>query len=308
MRKRIGIWSMAFVMALLFAVSIAFAGEPILRHENEWTAVQTFTKGAVTGALSLSNTFGMLDDMALTIGTTTATAATKITSEFDETTTGIGLFNMGSVSVPMVLNTNPGAAVIGETVNILHSAGAGNCDDLVASYEKIAVSGAGDSGITIVGTASRAYVGTAVASATVADECYGAQPWASHYGTGAIAAMSGLSAKVDVNTGNFTASTVNAGHFHIEGASTVTGQFDGVMVSVYADVTSMDGALALIVGSGATVASMMRISGAAAQVFDFTGAGTCVDATTTEYTGTAAGHILVKMPNGGTGYINVWTD
>ena len=231
---------------------------------NAGNVTITHSTGALAFAgadISMSGALTLADDKVFTLGTTVATAATKITLEFDETTTGIGLFNMGSASVPMVLNTNPGAAVIASSVNVLHSAGAGNCDDLIASYEKVAVSGDGDSGLTLVGTASRAYVGTEVGSTTVASECYGAQPWASHYGTGAITAMSGVSAKVDVNTGNFTATTVNAGHFHIEGAATVTGQFDGVMIEVYPDVTCLDSALALIVDSGAVVTSGIRISG-----------------------------------------------
>lgn len=209
----------------------------------------------------------MGDDQALTLGTTVATAATKITLEFDETTTGIGLFNMGSAAVPMVLNTNPGATVIASTVNILHSAGSGDCDDLIASYERVAVSGDGDSGMTLVGTASRAYIGTAAGSTTVAAQCYGAQPWVSHYGTGAVTAMSALSAKCDVNTGNFTATTVNAGHFHIEGAATVTGQFDGVMIEIYPDVTCLASMLALIVDAGAVVTSGIRISGTMTNLF-----------------------------------------
>jgi len=182
--------------------------------------------------------------------------------EFDETTTGIGIFRMGDTSNPMVLNTNPGAAVMGSIVNILHSAGAGDCDDLIAEYHKVAVTGAGDSGITIVGHASRAYVGiTGGSNNSVADECYGSQPWAKHEGTGAITAMSGVSAKLDVSADNFTASTVNAGHFHIEGAATVTGQFDGVMIEVYPDVTSMDNALKIAIDSGAAVTNGIGLSG-----------------------------------------------
>jgi hypothetical protein len=217
--------------------------------------------------------FFMADDQLLTIGTTVATAATKITMEFDETTTGIGLFNMGSVSVPMVLNTNPGAAVIGHTINILQSAGAGDCADLIASYAKVAFTGSGDNGTTAVGAAFRAYVGAAGGDSTVVSQLYGCQPWVSHFGTGAVTAMSALSAKCDVNTGNFTASTVNAGHFHIEGASTVTAQFDGVMIEVYPDVTCLDSMLALAVDGSATVTAGIRASGAFTYLFDFAATG-----------------------------------
>jgi hypothetical protein len=73
--------------------------------------------------------------------------------------------------------------------------------------------------------------------------------------------MSGLSAKLDVSADNFTASTVNAGHFHIEGAATVTGQFDGVMIEVYPDVMSMDDALKIAIDAGAAVNYGIGISG-----------------------------------------------
>lgn len=207
----------------------------------------------LNGNMAVSN---RLNDVQFILGTTTATAETCMTSEFDETTTGIGLRNIGSLAVPQVLNANPGATVVSDTVNILHSAGAGDCDDLLGRYTKVAVSGAGDSGLTMVADAPRAYV-----LAGVAKEVYGSQPWFSHAGTGAITAGSALSAKCDVNADNFTASTVNAGHFHIEGAATVTGQFDGVMIEVYPDVTCLDSALAIAVDSTAVVASGIRISG-----------------------------------------------
>jgi hypothetical protein len=173
----------------------------------------------------------------------------------------------------MVLNTNAGATVVGETINILHSAGAGNCADLLGAYVKTAVSGDGDADTTVVAHASRAYMGTAAESTTVASQVYGSQPWVSHYGTGAVTAMSALSAKCDVNTGDFTASTINAGHFHVEGAAAVTGQFDGVMIEVYPDVTCLDSCLALAVDTNATVTSMIRVSGATTNMFEWAADG-----------------------------------
>jgi len=214
------------------------------------------TAGSITSDADIN----VLDEQELVIGTTTTNAETKITAEFDEATTGVGIFRIGDLTNPQVLNTNPGAAVIPSIISINHSAGAGNCDDLIASYDKVNVIGAGDADITIVGSASRAYVGASGVNA-VADEAYGAQPWVKHEGTGAIVAMSGLSAKLDVSADAFTATTVNAGHFHIEGASTVTGSFDGVMIEVYPDVTSMDNALDVTVDVGASVQNGIGFTG-----------------------------------------------
>jgi len=64
-----------------------------------------------------------------------------------------------------------------------------------------------------------------------------------------------------VMTNAFTASTVNAGHFHVRGAATVTGQFDGVMIEVYPTVTCLDSGLAIASDTGATIDSAIRIAG-----------------------------------------------
>jgi hypothetical protein len=215
-----------------------------------------------TASFTFSDAVGLSNDLVFSLGTTLTNAETKITAEFDETTTGIGLFRIGDLSNPQVLNANPGATVVSEIVNINHSAGAGDCDDLIAVYNKVNVIGDGDAGTTVVGHASRAYVGlTGGANNSVASQAYGSQPWARHQGTGAVTAMSGVSAKLDVGADNWTASTANAGHFHIDGAATVTGQFDGVMIEVYPAVKSMDNALAIAIDAGAVVNYGVSVSG-----------------------------------------------
>ena len=216
-----------------------------------------------TGNVSVDGGIAMTDDNTLRLGTTATNAETNITLEFDETGTGIGEFRMGDLTDAQVLSATPGAAVIADIISIEHSLGDDDCDDLIGRYTKVNVLGVGDAGLTVVGGATRAYVGlTGGANNSVADEAYGFQPWAKHEGTGAITAMSGLSAKLDVSAEAFTATTVNAGHFHIEGASAVTGQFDGVMVEVYPDVTCMDNALKIAINSGASVDYGIGLSGA----------------------------------------------
>lgn len=225
--------------------------------------------GTVVGnsdAQTLTNkTINISNDTPLTIGTVAGTAEVKATLEFDETTTGVALFNMGSASVPMVLKANPGD-VIAHTVNVAHTLGAGDCANLYGTYSKVAITGDGKADITLVGSAPRAYVGT-TGGTTIGGEIYASQPWSKHEGTGAITAMSGLSCMANVGADAFTCNTVNAGHFHIQGAATVTGQFDCVMLEAYPTITNMDSMLCLAVDTGAVVASAIRVTGALATNF-----------------------------------------
>lgn len=231
---------------------------------------------AITGAMAFaSGSLSMADDLSIVLGTTVATAATKVTLEYDKTTTGIGQFNIGSIAAPQVLNTNPGATVVASTINILHSAGAGDCGDLIGFYNKVAVSGAGDSGLTVVADAPRAYV-----LAGVAQEVYGSQPWAKHCGTGTITAMSSLSAKLLINDAEaFTATnSLNAGHFHVSTVSgaangTITSSnFDGVMVEVYPNVTGLRSMLHLANESSAGVVNGVALAGLATTGINLSGA------------------------------------
>jgi hypothetical protein len=272
---------------------------------------------ATNGIWLANSNVSMLDDMTLTLGTTTTNAETKNTWLFDEATSGVGQFRMGDMSNPQILKVNPGATVAGSEIYINHALGAGNCDDLLGSYSKITVTGSGDAGLTIVGDASRAYVGaTGGANNSVASQAYGTQAWAKHGGTGAITAMSGLSAMMDVGAENFTASTINSGHFHIQGDADVTGQFDGVMIEAYPDVDTMDSGLAIAIDSGADVAAGIRIAGSpacqmllssGAKIFTGTAAnGDAVyaevgtkDAVGSMYISTGNGYIYIQVANAG---------
>jgi hypothetical protein len=258
-----------------------------------WTLTTGIEIGACTSAILTA------DDSVVRIWTTRTNAATYIGMEFDKTTTGVWLFTMGSTANPMVLNTNPWATVIAHTINVLHSAGAWDCDDLIGSYVKSAVTWDWDSGLTAVGHASRAYVGTASWDATVVSQLYGSQPWVSHFGTGAVTAMSALSAKCDVNTGNFTATTVNAWHFHIEWAATVTAQFDWVMIEAYPDVTCLDSMLAIAVDTGAVTTNAIRLSWDYTSFLNFAAANTAVVISGTEASGNGA---KIAINIGGTPY------
>jgi len=220
------------------------------------------TLGVGINIPTCTTAIAIADDAPIVLGTTTATAATVVTMELDAGGSGVGSLQMGTSSVAQALNANPGSVVIPISLNVQHAGTDGDMDNYIGFYDKFEILGVGDSGLTAVGYASRMYVGkTGGANDSVIDEMYGSQPWVKHEGVGAITAMSALSAKCDVSADNFTASTANAGHFHIEGAATVTGQFDGVMIEVYPDVTCLDSGLKIAVNSGAVVESGIKLSG-----------------------------------------------
>jgi 3D (Asp-Asp-Asp) domain-containing protein len=239
----------------------------------------------------------LADNDYISFGTTTTTPATKVTLTFDKAVTGIGQFKIGDLSTAQVLNTNPGSGVAGSAINILHSAGPGDCDDLIGSYAKVAVGGAGDSGLTLVGSAPRAYINAGTASAA-----YGCQPWAKHLGTGTVTAMSGLSAALILNDAEaFTATnSINAGHFHVftvAGAAngTVTsGNFDGIMVEVYPNVTGLGSMLHLAQDGTTVIGAAIKIGGTKiTNILDVAvGDGAVVGAGTYS---TADGYLVIKV-------------
>jgi hypothetical protein len=240
-----------------------------------------------------------LNDIPLTLGTTTATAATKVTLEFDATTTGIGQFTMGSMAAPQVLVANPGATVSADTVNILHSAGAGDCTDLLGRYTKVAMSGDGDADTTLVGSAPRAYV---LGGTTVAGQVYGSQPWVKHTGTGTITAMSALSANLILNDADAFTSTnsINAGHFHVStvaGAANgvvTSGNFDGVMIEIYPNVTGLDSGLHIAQDSATVTDDVIKVTGTKFTNFLEIAAGDCAVVSNGTYS-TAEGYLVIKV-------------
>ena len=227
------------------------------------------------------------DDVQFKVGSTQVTAETMITMEFDETTTGIGIYQQGTSGVPMVLNTNPGSAVIANTVHINHAAGAGDCDDLIGSYLKVTVSGDGDSDLTAVGAAPRLTIGGA------AQEGYCTQSHAIHESDDGILALSAGSFRLLTRTADFTVTnSVNAGQFILTGDGTfnptcTAGRFCGVEITVESFVTGVDAVLHLsnagtstdcmIEADGGNATYLLEITGATiVEAADVTSGKTCV--------------------------------
>ena len=270
---------------------------------NGAAGVLTITEEAISlaGAVGITGSLGMSDDLVFTIGTTVTNASTKITMEFDETTTGIGQIKVGDLSNAQVLNTNPGSAVVADILNILHSAGAGDCDDLIGRYTKVAVSGNGDSGLTAVGEAQRLYIGTGDDDSVV-QEAYAIQPWAKHTGTGTLLAMSAVSAALVLGDGDAFESTnsINAGHFHIKtyggtaNGAVTSSNFDGVMIEVYGNVTGLDSCLHMTNGGTGTDSMIKMTVGGAVNVLEFAAAGDSVVIGGGTYS-TADGYFVIKV-------------
>jgi len=205
--------------------------------------------GTCTTAIAIA------DDAPIVLGTTTATAETVVTMEFDETTTGVGSYIMGSSGVPQVLNTNPGAAVIPFSINILQSAGDGDCDDLIAAYIKSQVTGDGDTGLTAVGAAPRFTVGTN-GGTTAISQGYATQSHFIHRGTGTITAGSAGSFKTVLGVDDFTiATSLNALQAILEGESgtpTITGQLDVAWLHAESSAYGVDSILRMSNTNSAT--------------------------------------------------------
>lgn len=251
-----GVWNGTAVADTYVDNDLTISGGTV---DNSIIGGSTPAAGSFT-SLSTSGAVDIADDQALSLGT--GTAATKITLENDAGTTGVGSIIIGSSSVPQILETNPGAAVIPVQMNVLQNTGDGDMDDYVGIYGKFAVQSTGDSGLTAVGMALRGYVGaTGGANNSVIKEAYTFQPWARHQGTGAVTAQSAISAKVDAGADNFSATTFNGLHVHMDGEADVTGRFDGIMVECYPDVDSADSLLYLTTNSGAVVTAGIELVG-----------------------------------------------
>jgi hypothetical protein len=196
----------------------------------------------------------------------------------------IGNLTDGAVEV------TPDASVIPFQVYLSHASGAGDCDDISASYLRIDVTGDGDAGLTPATIACRAYIGSAGTDTTVANEVYALQPWVKHTGTGTVAAMSAVSAALRLNTGTFTSTnSINAGHFHVidltnstsgaQGVEVTSNNYNCVMMEVYPGVHNLGSVLQLSVdGATDVVGAWLKFTGGGKVTYfaNISGASDCV--------------------------------
>ena len=142
---------------------------------------------------------------------------------------------------------------------------------------------------------------------------------------------------LDIGTGTTVEQKVHALHVQSRVKSNIAGVTNGILVDIdcsstnYTDYgisivsmsTNQTAAMRIYSNSQAlpvglllhgdssvlsgTITAAIEVKGTGSFVFDFDDAENgWVDATTTQYSTTAAGHILVKMQDGGTAYINCW--
>ena len=249
------------------------------------------------------------DDTTLVLGTTVATAATKVTAEFDETTTGIGYIQLGSSTAPMVYNADPGATPQPAVdVNITHSAGAGNAGWCRAIVAKMILSGDGDTGSHL-----QPLLVTAEVSAPAGSN-YSAEVKIIHKGTDTVSGnFFGMQCHMAVEDGNFEINNAGgAAIFNLtsDEARTVTCTSENLNVVLVKNTSTIAGIASLLKlsSAGADDPAYLAIFEGAADtaLIKFQNCGANVVANTTSIDGEALQHIIKVSVNGVVGYIPIF--
>jgi hypothetical protein len=170
-------------------------------------------------------------------------------------------------------------------------------------YSKVTCTGTTTSA-EIYGVTSAVYLSTFEATATHVAALFGKVNGTGNVvGSGAADVVGASGLYLSWSSTNAMATCLTAGaHIAIEASSLCD---SGYQVDVGG--TLVNGVF--VRNTGGTLTNAVKVAGAGDFVFDFDDAtGSWVDATSTEYTGTCAGHILVKMQDGSTAYINCWTN
>jgi len=270
--------------------------------------IGTSTTGIKIG--SCTTAINVADDAPIVLGTTTATAATKITAEFDETTTGVGYIQFGSTSAPMVYNKDPGATpqpIV--DINVTHSAGAGDAVWCRGVYSSFTVSGDGDSGSKL----NPIYGAINIDEAAISS-AYTMYAYLTHDGTDTISgAAACLNADLYISGGNFTASqTLQAAIFSLRSdqARTVTcssENFNVVLIKNTSALVGVNSLLKLVNSGSDNPANIIHVEGAGDDGFlQFDSGSNCT--ADTGNTGDAATHKIKCNYNGTTFYLAGFAD
>jgi len=259
----------------------------------------------------------LADDTPIVLGTTVATAATMVTLEFDETTTGIGQMQFGTTAAPMVYNTDPGAGGIAVIeIDTTHSAGAGNAVWLYGVSSSMIISGDGDSGTKLSPIHASILIDEAAVSSA-----YTVFANLTHDGTDSITgAAAVINADLYLESGNFEAEqTLQTAIFTLrsEGAVTVTctsENFNVVLIKNLSQASSINSMIKVVSAGADDPTSMINFEGTADEgVFYFDADSDCVEDTgdpgAAGTGGTAAATHKIKCNyNGATFYLAGWAD
>ena len=155
----------------------------------------------------------------------------------------------------------------------------------------------------IYGVTSAVYLGSYEATVTHVAALFGKVNGTGNIvGSGAADVVGASGLYISWSSENACATALTAGaHIAIEASSLCD---SGYQVDVGGTLTNG----LYVRNTGGTLTNAIKVGGALSFFADFDDATGCVDATATGLSGTCAGRVLVKMQDGGTAYINCWTN
>lgn len=288
------------------ALSIVRDSTDMIVFDSSTPKITITPATTISGDLTLSGNVGMANDKKITIGTTVTNAETKVTIEFEETTSGIGFIKIGDLSNSQVLNLNPGATIVPLSVVVTHSAATGNCDDYVGIYTKFTISGDGDTGLTGVPLVARLYVNAPISQA------YAFQNKAWKQSTDDVTAMAVSSVSLMIQNAFEATQTLNVAEFFLDSdqARTVTctsENFNMVLIKNNGEIAGLNSLMKLVSAGADNPGSIIHVEGATDNGFiQFDSGSDCV--ADTDATGANATHKIKCRFDNVTFYIAGFAD
>jgi len=177
----------------------------------------------------------------------------------------------------------------------------GFTDVVYANYANVTCAGTTTSS-EIYGMCSAVYLGAFEATVTHVAAIFGKVNGSGNVvGSGAADVVCASGLYLSWSSTNAMATGLTAGsHIAIEASSLCDSGYQ-------VDAGGTLGTGFYVRNTAGTISSAMKVGGTVGVAFDFDDAVTCVDASATGYNTTCEGHILVKMADGGTAYVNCWS-